>query len=682
MSMTTTATMTITAAAPASAPLPASAGAAEPHRTAAAGICAGKLSLAAARRPCSGTISSTTSSIDTAAGFDPSSAWWLSSDTEHAHTACPLRPFAHMVVALGDDGGGEAASGDLDACTLPESIPATSLAAASIVHLSDALRRKMHGVAPDTRTDGSVGDMLAFVAAGEGARRGRGMGAGLWGVLGWLVGADAGADADSDVDASDAGSAAEDAHTEDPRLRPCRRRPVAQRAEDDPLLAGNEGLGAVEVAAVRMAAGGGGGRCVFALCAHALSADVQAEWLAWRGDDAGHVPQRAHRRLAVVHVAEVSTLHRVAQQGLDALVPPPLPQLEQSFAPLLAGGRVLGPPPPMPALALAAWEQGPGDGCGDAAAVRWLSLLVSRHGLVEMAYPLAATRLTLDDGRGPAVALGGWLGESLFSRIHPDDVVRVVRALRLAWDARPDAYHFARLRRQWQQRRRNGGCGGERITLPERRTVLRSDGVAVANGVAELNVQLRLSGPADLDWADAELAAEHSRFARMRLTRWPLVLRPARASAAEPSEGFVLVAMQPLPEPSAARRSSGQLRNRQPLLPPHAPRMPRCCEEALDEPAKHSISSVASAMTLVGLAPAAIAAAESSEIAGLCRSASCLSCNEATARPAAVGPTLPLPLPLRPHMAARRRSNIAVGSLGASADGLAGEPDAALVFER
>ncbi|KAJ1719131.1 hypothetical protein LPJ53_006048 [Coemansia erecta] len=713
MSMTMTATtMTITAAASASPPLPASAGAAEPHRAAAAaaaaaaGICAGKLSLAAARQPCSG-VTGSVSSISsaatcTAASLDPSLAWWLSSDAEHAHTACPLRPFAHMVVALGD----EAPSGDLDACALGDSIPAASLASASIVHLSDALRRKMHGVAPDTRTDGTVGDMLAFVAAGEAARRGRGMSAGLWGVLGWLVGAAAHSQAaaaaaddcdddDDGADDSEPGSAAEEwraehpcadarrGHTEDQRLRPCRRRPVAQRAEDDPLLVGNEGLGTVEVASVRMA--GTSGRCVFALCAHAMSAEVQAEWLAWRRtrrEDTGRLQQQMQQRqrqprLAVVHVAEVSTLHRVAQQGLDALVPPPLPQLEQSFAPLLDGGRVLGPPPPMPALALAAWEQ-PGDG-GATAAVRWLALLVSRHGLVEMAHPLAPTRLTQDDSDepGPSVALGAWLGESLFSRIHPDDVVRLVRALRLAWDARPDAYYFARLRRQWQMQRRSGGR--ERVSAPERRLVLRADGIAVANGVVELNVQLRLSGAQDLDWADADLAAVHSRFARVRLSRWPLVLRPARASSSsgEPTDGFVLVAMQPLPEPSAARK------------PPAAPvrsrvhqgaRARRCCSAAADNegPGKHSISSVASAMTLVGLAGAAV---EAPELARLGRSTSCLSCHEVTARssvaglapPGAVALPLPVPLPLpvRPHLAARRRSNIAVGSLGASTDGLA-----------
>ncbi|KAJ2106111.1 hypothetical protein GGF48_006195, partial [Coemansia sp. RSA 921] len=33
----------------------------------------------------------------TAVASPAATAWWLSSDAEHAHTACPLRPFAHMV---------------------------------------------------------------------------------------------------------------------------------------------------------------------------------------------------------------------------------------------------------------------------------------------------------------------------------------------------------------------------------------------------------------------------------------------------------------------------------------------------------------------------------------------------------------------------------------------------------
>ncbi|KAJ2701844.1 hypothetical protein FB645_004517 [Coemansia sp. IMI 203386] len=597
--------------------------------------CKGSLALAAAR-----TCSGRSSSADTAASrgsslennnddddSDYDSAWWLSSDTEHAHTACPLRPFAHMVVGL-------CASDDDDVCATPESISAQALAAAHVVHLSDALRRKMHSVAPDTRNDGCVGDMLAFAAAERG--RSRAASLGLWGVLGWLVGAAAAAHDDVPADASSLSSTSL-------RRRPHRRQPVARRAEDDPLLVGNEGLGAVEVASVRTVDGAATaqGGCVFALCAHAMSAETQARWLAWH---ALRYPGRARAtdtalRLAVVHVAEVSTLHRVARLGIDALVPPPLPMLEQSFAQLADSGRVVGPPPAMPPLAPPVPRPvtpalAPG--------VRWLALLVSRHGLVEMAHPLARTPLVVDDDdnrAGACVALGAWLGESLFGRIHPEDVVRVVRALRLAWDARPDAYHFARLRRLWQQKRRTGKCDGA-AAAPALRQVLRHDGIEAANGVVELNVQLRLSGSPDLDWTDADAAAAHTRFARMKLTRWPLVLKPARSSA-EPHDGFVLVGMQPLPEPSGARRSH----TAPPMSLAHA------------DPKKRSISSVASAATLVGLGTA--------DPVRLGRSASSLSCVGSTARPSVAVAIPP------PHLAARRRSNIAVGSLGADADGLA-----------
>ncbi|KAJ2857719.1 hypothetical protein J3B02_000813 [Coemansia erecta] len=554
--------------------------------------------------------------------------WWLSSDSEHAHTACPLRPFAHMVVGL------RASDDSSDACTAPESVAPAALAAARIVHLSDALRRKMHSVAPDTRADRSVGDMLVFAAPPREASTGNG----LWGVLGWLVGSAASKHSDRNNDCSR-------------QRRLFRRRPVARRAEDDPLLVGNEGLGAVEIAAVRTSehsAAAARGGCVFALCAHAMAPETQARWLAWHAhryagrtraaDDAS----AAGLQLAVVHVAEVSTLHRVASLGVDALVPPPLPMLEQSFAQLADSGRVVGPPPAMPPLAAPPWDSVAPRAPTSETHARWLALLVSRHGLVEMAHPLARTPLAADDPSDAptlSVALGAWLGESLFGRIHPEDVVRVVRALRLAWDARPDSYHFARLRRLWQQKRRAGSC--DRIDGPAIRQVLRSDGIEVTNGVVELNVQLRLSGPNDLDWADPDAAAVHSRFARVKLTRWPLVLRPSRASA-EPQDGFVLVAMQPLPEPSGARRPCP--------APAHS--------LALADAKKRSISSVASAATLVSLGSAPV----------LSSSASDLSCLDSTARPSVAadsGVVIPAS-----RLASRRRSNIMAGSLSADADEL------------
>ncbi|KAJ2892425.1 hypothetical protein IWW38_003227, partial [Coemansia aciculifera] len=253
-------------------------------------------------------------------------------------------------------------------------------------------------------------------------------------------------------------------------------------------------------------------------------------------------------RLAVVHVAEVSTLHRVACVGMASVVPPAL-ALEQHFAALVAG-KALGPAPQLPALV-----RGDDDvDCSVDGTVRSMALLVSRHGLVEMAYPLRATRLVSSDEDDVVVALGSLLGESLFSRIHPEDVGRVVKALRLAWDARPDAYHFARLRRLWQQKK---ACAQPL----DSRQVLRMDGVEVANGVAALTLQLQVSET--VDWSCAESMAQNARFARMQLTRWPLVLRPPRSSSsssssdadAEPHDGFVLASIQLLAEPARARYS-------------------------------------------------------------------------------------------------------------------------------
>ncbi|KAI9469524.1 hypothetical protein LPJ78_005612 [Coemansia sp. RSA 989] len=569
---------------------------------------------------------------------DPHAAqapWWLSPDAEHAHTACPLRPFAHMVVALGDTGSGAA---------VEPPVATGRLAAAAVVHMSDALRRKM------PRGAVTVGDMVALNDAP--AARMRAVGAGLWHMLGWLV-----------------GTAPRSSRARD-----------ARRASDDPLLVGNEGLGAVEVA------GGRGARrsSIYALCAHTLSPTGQAAWRQWQTARGGAVGTGV---LAVVHVAEVTTLQRAACCGVDSLVPPPLP-LERHYAALDAC-RTLGPPPPLP-------EMPPAPMPSASAPVRWLSLLVSRHGLVEMAYPLRRTCVATDDTEldaGPAAALASSLGESLFARVHPEDVVRVIKALRLAWDARPDVYHFARLRREWQRRRLAATSADRAVasapsTPPLRasadrgsRQVYAADGIEVANGVAALTVQLQLA-PAPVDWADADSVAEHARFARMRLVRWPPVVKPPRAGHDDPADGFILVAARPLPEPARARSCSA----RSSVPPP--------------DRKKRSISSVASTATLVGTASSSTPASDAVELARLCRSASSLSCHETTARPSVElvspsRPDLPWPAPtpmarpvvgltssavhtataMSPHLSMRqrqRRANIPVGSHpGAGADELA-----------
>ncbi|KAJ2083183.1 hypothetical protein H4R24_001013 [Coemansia sp. RSA 988] len=629
--------------------------------------------------------------------------WWLNSDGEHAHTACPLRPFAHMVVALPGDSQTDLAETDNE-CTIDPPIAAERLSAATVVHLSDTLRRKLHGAAPGVAVGATVGDMLTLAGHGgakDGGRtapsaRVRAMSAGLWHMLGWLVGThESGAQRGMASQFDDAA----DGRSEHMLFR---RRRHAMAPEDDPQLVGNEGFGTVELASARATRHGG----VFAVCAHALSTEGQREWQAWQARR-GRAGAATGGQLAVVHVAEVSTLHRVACGGLDALVPPAL-ALEQHFAHMLDGTRTLGPPPQLPAL------RTDGRAASADAAIRWMSLLVSRHGLVEMAYPLTHTTIAPADGAdvglhtGPAVALASSLGESLFARVHPEDVVRVVKALRLAWDARPDVYHFARLRREWQ-RRRLGVDGGRAVasapsTPPLRptraatldslrlgsgrldsarldtgRRVLHRDGIEVANGIVELTMQLQVAGAAaDVDWADADSMAAHTRFARMRLTRWPLIAKPSRHAPDEPPDGFVLVAVRPLPEPA---------RMREPLRTDRKQR---------------SISSVASTSTLVGVArtrsgSSGASALDAADLTRLCRCASSLSCHETTARPSiefadvpravqsSAGVLIPAARPvvalaahavhtataMSPHLSMRRRSNIPVGSHpGPAEDGL------------
>ncbi|KAJ1995568.1 hypothetical protein GGI25_001135 [Coemansia spiralis] len=665
----------------------------------------------------------------------PQTPWWLTSDAEHAHTACPLRPFAHMVVALpssipdgssdaGKDssigstkyagrgecndclsGAAETAPGGAQcrnqcACATQPPLAVERLISSRIVHLSDALRRKMNSVTTTRGVDSTVGDILQFAAgsrdrstARHPATRMRSVSTGIWNMLGWLVGVNESSNKSTSLQThghmrdaysactAGAGTASSAAIASAEPLWPYRRREPALVPNDDPLLVGNEGLGTVELAAVKAGKHG----CVFALCAHALSPDMQREWLAWHAwskhQDRRQCPDGADHwlsalgldgmQLAIIHVAEVSTLHRVACHGIDYLMPPSLP-LEQYFGHLFDSGRPLGPPPMLPPLLKPESSEDSVD-----AAIRWISLLVSRHGLVEMAYPLGRTPIvpTMADAdsddlaleTGPPVALGSYLGESIFSRIHPEDVVRVVKALRLAWDARPDVYHFSRLRREWQRRRLSSAgeravasapstpplrphraatmsaatiaavsSGGRHASLISNRQVYHREGIEVSNGVVELNVQIQLTGtPSAIDWNDPESMSEHTRFARMKLTRWPLILKPPRTNSTyrtgmqpggyppeseEPQDGFVLIGLRPLPEPSRTRSRS--------TAEPY---------DIMPDLKKLSISSTASTSTLIGLGVGSQSSNssmhDSSDLVRLCRSASSLSCQETTARP-------------------------------------------------
>ncbi|KAJ2580551.1 hypothetical protein GGH95_002534 [Coemansia sp. RSA 1836] len=612
-----------------------------------------------------------------------------------------------MVVALDGGGGGGGDGGRRDegwadncarrgssgGCCALGPISRQQLMASRVVHLSDTLRRKMHSIAPaSAAASRTVGDMLRFAASSDAEElwggglggsnsRMRAVSSGLWSMLGWLVGSSVQSPAGEKSGGSSSLAAPDARSGGSAGLRPPhRRREVAEAPCDDPLLVGNEGLGAVELAEVRAADGGGGGdarqACIFALCAHALAPATRDEWRAWRQGRRGAAGEALGLEalaegdegctLAVVHVAEVSTLHRVACAGMASVVPPAL-ALAQLFAPLLAGNERLGPAPQLPALVR-------GDatavGVGVGAAVRSMALLVSRHGLVEMAYPLSATRLLGDEegegeGEGEgglSVALGALLGESLFSRIHPEDVARVVKALRLAWDARPDAFHFARLRREWQRRRQAPQAPASPVGALDSRQTHHADGIEVANGVAALTLQLQVTGAA-VDWRCADSMARHARFARVQLARWPLVLARRGGGALDcepPHDGFVLADIQPLAEPARART---------PPLPP-----------AASSAKQRSISSVASASTLVGLGSAALL--DSAELVRLCRSASSLSFEDGTAPvPNEFPSAVPIPrmpnefpgaVPIPAASLAKRRSSIAPASLHASASNRGG----------
>ncbi|KAJ2393982.1 hypothetical protein GGI23_004867, partial [Coemansia sp. RSA 2559] len=179
--------------------------------------------------------------------------------------------------------GADSRRRELSACATQPPITAQRLKASKIIHLSDTLRRKLSSTTPVSALGSSVGDILQFSSRDRGntshlPARVRPTSSGLWNMLGWLVGGHPQAhehmrDSCSTASAEFPGIPADSSRARWPR----RRLEHALAPEDDPLFVGNEGLGAVELASVRAGKHGG----VFALCAHALSTEMQGEWLAW-----------------------------------------------------------------------------------------------------------------------------------------------------------------------------------------------------------------------------------------------------------------------------------------------------------------------------------------------------------------------------------------------------------------
>lgn len=590
---------------------------------------------------------------------------WLCPDTEHAHTVCPLRPFAYMIVELP-----QISASNQDNIYVP--VSAQRLSKARVISMSGALSRRMRNITKQLDYSNklcnlAVGDMFRFTEkhrsneymeqsgyAFKGGRRDHSLStttSGLWGVLDWLVG--------SNQESADEQNTITP-HTNQLRCLQFRNSP-ALVSSDDPHFIGNEGLGVVEIATAVAAMPGNsrhGGGNMFALCAHILHPRVASTTSNSFESTDGTGLQRA-----VVHITDVSTLHRVSCLGLDHVV----------------GPYYMKPPP---------------SHAGDH--LRWMAILISRHGLVEMAYPLRSTPVGNSDDNGKegclAVSLASLLGESIFSRLHPEDVIRVIKGLRLAWDARPT---------------RSYGSSASR------RQVHQQIGIAVSNGIVELTIQMQIYGikgtsagsGRTIDWDDPDSMEALACFARMQLARWPPVTYSSsrHPNSAELQDGYVMAALQPLPEPKRRRGQFGSLTSFSHGRFGNRRRVSfggNNMAYASDSEADIKKQSISSVSTLVSpTTGVAVAGQPSSSDSSnrLCRSASSLSCqDEATVRTSIecvmTGDSSPALPPRRshngiaiipttrpivglsasavatatgmsPHIAMRRRPSIPVGSL-------------------
>ncbi|PVV03682.1 hypothetical protein BB560_001831 [Smittium megazygosporum] len=282
---------------------------------------------------------------------------------------------------------------------------------------------------------------------------------------------------------------------------------------------------------------------IVALCAHPFTSHDSTNWWDWfinnnRNRPAAYSqPDPLNAGLFSIHVAEVTILHRVSCVGLHCLLPSSISSIWLS--------------PNQSRKLYTTYEFNRSDWNLSVnqyelnSQKNFIGFLISRHGIIEMAYPLSPSEVHVDDTPNPKsipniIALSGMLGESIFSYIHPEDTVRLVNALQIAWDEKLDVYHY--YDRMYNHPDSISDIEQQINTRKRNEIMWRKDGIRVHNSIVELFVQLRIiptesvrDGGVDehmwrpFDWNDPKNLEVHSKFVKMQLCKWPAVVTPPKS---------------------------------------------------------------------------------------------------------------------------------------------------------
>ncbi|PVU95352.1 hypothetical protein BB561_001899 [Smittium simulii] len=290
---------------------------------------------------------------------------------------------------------------------------------------------------------------------------------------------------------------------------------------------------------------GHGKDMIISICAHPLSGKATYDWWNWHSSNSyPPLPNLQSSELNdlglfAIHVAEVTILHRVSCIGLHKMLPSPINSIWQMPYQTRRHYSVYEQNRSEWNLSVPRYELN--------SQKSFMSFLVSRHSIIEMAYPLVPSDLCSDDEDynfssklNDVVALGATLGEPLLSYVHPEDTVRLLKALKIAWDEKLDVYYY--YERLYNQRDSVEAIEKHINGRKKQDIEWRKDGIRVHNSVVELTVQWRMisyekavDGGVDehlwrpFDWSDSELLDKHCRFVKIQLCRWPAILTPPKS---------------------------------------------------------------------------------------------------------------------------------------------------------
>ncbi|OMJ19024.1 hypothetical protein AYI70_g4991 [Smittium culicis] len=274
------------------------------------------------------------------------------------------------------------------------------------------------------------------------------------------------------------------------------------------------------------------------MCAHILPVVDAKKWWSWNYKTNSKTNNISSPELdtneislCIVHVTEVTALHKISCLGLNSLLPPPIrsiwkPSISSSNNNYSStSNRLSNWPTSASTYSLNSKK-------------KFISLLISRHAIIEMAFPLSPSKVYFDQANSfkndsfEVLSLSNVLGESLFSNVHPEDCPRLLKALSITWDAKPDFYYYHENTYNKQYRQKVYDKSVQNKLELDRE--YREDGIIVENALVELTVQWcfkslfpNKQNDTDenwrhFDWNDPQSLENSCRFVKVRLCRWPI----------------------------------------------------------------------------------------------------------------------------------------------------------------